>query len=295
MFDFSIHVLTIACIFALFSLSLNIQAGYAGLLNFGHIVFVGIGAYAVGIGHTAGFSLLTSVISGCLVASILGWGMTRIGSKLATDYWGIATLAIAEIIRIFALNQINVTGGAEGISSLPSPADALGNQTRSLVFFIFCLICVLLFGWISIRISTSRFGRALRLMRDEPQLANCLGYNIQSLKAKAIMTSSVLASLGGAILACYTRYVSPDYMLSSQTFLIWGMLMIGGIGNVTGVVLGSLLVEFIYAFIPFVQDYIGIDPDLAGSLRLGLIGVLLLAFLMWRTEGIVPEKPRIIR
>nr|WP_260524797.1 branched-chain amino acid ABC transporter permease [Pseudomonas sp. MWU16-30317] len=288
------HVLTLACIYGLIALALNLQAGYTGLLNFGHIAFVGIGAYAVGIGHLAGWALLPSVMGGVLVAMALAWLVARLGRNLASDYWGIATLAVAEIVRIVALNQDSLTGGAQGISALPSLFSASSNAHQELYMALLMVLLAGLFAWLSVRLGNSRFGRALRLLREQPQLATCLGYDLLQLKTRALMASAALAALAGALLACYTSYVSPDYLLAAQTFLVWSMVMIGGLGSVRGILLGTLLVQCAYSFVPFAKDYLNIGSDVAGALRLGLVGVILLVCLLWRSGGLLPERLRIM-
>lgn len=294
MFEFCLHVLTLACIYGLIALALNLQAGYTGLLNFGHIAFVGIGAYAVGIGHLAGWALLPSVMGGVLVAMALAWLVARLGRNLASDYWGIATLAVAEIVRIVALNQDSLTGGAQGISALPSLFSASSNAHQNLYMALLMVLLAGLFAWLSVRLGNSRFGRALRLLREQPQLATCLGYDLLQLKTRALMASAALAALAGALLACYTSYVSPDYLLAAQTFLVWSMVMIGGLGSVRGILLGTLLVQCAYSFVPFAKDYLNIGSDVAGALRLGLVGVILLVCLLWRSGGLLPERLRIM-
>lgn len=294
MFEFCLHVLTLACIYGLIALALNLQAGYTGLLNFGHIAFVGVGAYAVGIGHLAGWPLLPSILVGLGVAMALAWLVARLGRNLTSDYWGIATLAVAEVLRIIALNQDAWTGGAQGISALPSLFSAASNRAQDLYFALTMLVLVALFAWLSLRLAAGRFGRALRLLREQPQLASCLGYNPLTLKSRALMASAALAALGGSMLASYTSYVSPDYLLAAQTFLVWSMLMIGGLGSVGGVLLGTLLVQCAYSFVPFAKDYLALGSDVAGALRLGLVGVILLACLLWRSGGLLPERLRIM-
>ncbi|MGI4838202.1 MAG: branched-chain amino acid ABC transporter permease [Janthinobacterium lividum] len=294
MFEFCLHVLTLACIYGLIALALNLQAGYTGLLNFGHIAFVGIGAYAVGIGHLAGWALLPSVMGGVLVAMALAWLVARLGRNLASDYWGIATLAVAEIVRIVALNQDSLTGGAQGISALPSLFSASSNAHQELYMALLMVLLAGLFAWLSVRLGNSRFGRALRLLREQPQMATCLGYDLLQLKTRALMASAALAALAGALLACYTSYVSPDYLLAAQTFLVWSMVMIGGLGSVRGILLGTLLVQCAYSFVPFAKDYLNIGSDVAGALRLGLVGVILLVCLLWRSGGLLPERLRIM-
>lgn len=294
MFEFCLHVLTLACLYGLIALALNLQAGYTGLLNFGHIAFVGIGAYAVGIGHLAGWPLLPSVIGGALAAMALAWLVARLGRNLASDYWGIATLAVAEIVRIVALNQDRLTGGAQGISAMPSVFSSASNLHQDLYMALLMVLLVALFAGLSVRLANSRFGRALRLLREQPQLASCLGYDLLQLKTRALMASAALAALAGALLACYTSYVSPDYLLAAQTFLVWSMVMIGGLGSVRGILLGTLLVQCAYSFVPFAKDYLNIGSDVAGALRLGMVGVILLVCLLWRSGGLLPERLRIM-
>ncbi|MFM2486145.1 branched-chain amino acid ABC transporter permease [Celerinatantimonas yamalensis] len=292
MFDFLIHVLTIAGIYALIALALNIQAGYAGLLNFGHIAFVGIGAYAIGIGSQFGLPLIVTATIGIILAMMLGAAMSMLGRQLTADYWGIATLAVAEIIRIVVINEDYLTGGSQGIGNINLPWSSGSISTDNLIFMGIVLIATFLGALLCVRLNRSRFGRALRLMREQPQLATCMGYHLQWLKCRTLMLSAAICAFAGILLAFYTNYVSPDYLLPSQTFLIWGMLMIGGIGNVGGVLAGVFVVEVLYNFIPFAKDIFHISSDITGALRLGLIGFILLLCLLKRAGGLIPERLR---
>lgn len=285
MFDFLVSALTFASLYGLMALGLNLQAGYAGLLNFGHIAFAGVGAYATGIAIQAGHTWWSGMALGILLAMTLGWCMARLGRKLASDYWGIATLAIAEILRVIATNEGWLTGGAQGIGAIPTLADGVG-------FLVMMLVLLAVAALLCQRLADGRFGRALRLMREEPQLAACMGYDLTSLKSRAIMSGAALTAVGGSLYAHFMSYVGPDYVLASETFLLWTMLMIGGLGNLRGVLLGVFLVQCAYSLVPFAKDHLGFDSDLAGALRLGLIGAILLACLMWRSEGLIPEKVR---
>jgi len=291
-FDFLISTFTVAGIYALMALGLNLQAGYAGLLNFGHIAFAGVGAYATAITVQAGGSPWLGAAGGVLVAMGLGWCIARLGRQLGSDYWGIATLAVAEILRTVATNEDWLTGGANGISAIPSLFSAWGRPWGALAFLALVLTLVGLSAWLFRRLANGRFGRALRLTREEPQLAICMGYDLRSLKARAIMVGAAVTALAGSLYAHYMSFAGPDYMVASETFLLWTMLMIGGMGNTAGVLAGVLLVQGAYALVPFAKDYFQFSSDLAGALRLGLIGAILLACLLWRSEGLIPEKLR---
>lgn len=292
MFDFLISTVTVAGIYGLMALGLNFQAGYAGMLNFGHIAFAGLGAYATGIAYQAGWSPLAGAAFGVGSALVLGWCIARLGRKLGSDYWGIATLAIAEILRTVATNEGWLTGGAQGISGVPFLFDALPRPWNAVGFMALVLVALGVFALLYRRLGTGRFGRALRLMREEPQLAACMGYDVRSLRSRAIMTGAVVTAVAGSLYAHYMSFVGPDYMLASETFMLWTMLMIGGLGNTAGVIVGVVLVQTAYALVPFAKDVFGFGSDISGALRLGLIGFILLASLMWRSEGLVPEKVR---
>ncbi|QIE22886.1 branched-chain amino acid ABC transporter permease [Caballeronia sp. SBC2] len=292
MYSFLLHVATLSCIYALLGLALNLQAGFAGLLNFGFVAFAGVGAYASAITSSLGYPAPIGVLFGVIAAMFVGFFMARLGRNLASDYWAIATLAVAELIRTVALNENWLTGGAQGISGVPALFRSAAGVQNDLAFFLLALAMVAIALFACVRLSRGRFGRAIRLMREEPALATSLGYQLVPLKVKATVTSAAIASVGGSLLAHYMSFVGPDYMLASETFVIWTMVMIGGLGNNLGVVLGALLVEAIYSAVPFAKDYLNINSDIAGAVRLGTIGVVLLACLLVRPGGLLPEKIR---
>lgn len=292
MFDFLIHAVTVTAIYALIAVSLNIQAGYAGLLNLGHIAFVGVGAYAVGIAHQMQWNPAVGWLLGMAVAAVLGFFVSRLGRNLGADYWGIATLAVAEIVRTVALNEDWLTGGAQGISGISPMWSSLSSAGSRWAFLATVIVTLVAAAALTSRLGAGRFGRSLRLMREEPSLATSMGYDLVALKSRAAVVSAMMAAVAGAFLGHYVSYVGPDFMLASETFMIWTMVMIGGLGNVAGVVLGALLVQGIYISMPFARDFLGIGSDVAGAVRLGLIGCLLLACLLWRKDGLLPETLR---
>jgi len=290
--DFLLATLTLAGIYGLMALGLNLQVGVAGLLNFGHIAFAGIGAYATGIAVQAGVSPVTGAACGVLLAMALGWCVARLGRQLAADYWAIAMLAIAEILRTIATNENWLTGGANGISAIPSLFEHLDRPWHTWAFFATVWAAVAVIAWLGKRLADGRLGRALRLIREEPQLAMCMGYDLRALKSRALMTGAAVTALAGSIYAHYMSFAGPDYMVASETFLLWTMLLIGGLGNVVGVLVGVVLVQMAYALVPFVKDYIDVSSDQLGALRLGMIGTILLVCLLWRSQGLIPEKLR---
>ncbi|SAL51609.1 branched-chain amino acid ABC transporter permease [Caballeronia concitans] len=292
MSSFVLHVVTLACIYALMALGLNLQAGFAGLLNFGFVAFVGIGAYATGIASSAGWPCIVGIVAGMAGAMLVGFVMARLGRNLASDYWAIATLAIAELIRTVALNEGWLTGGAQGISGIAPLFPRLTGARSDVAFFLLAVALLAAALVVCTRLARGRYGRALRLMREEPALAQSLGYRLVQMKTTATMTAAAIAATGGSLLALYMSFVGPDFMFASETFAIWTMVMIGGLGNNAGVVFGALLVEAIYSAVPFAKDYLDIGTDVAGAVRLGAIGCILLACLLLRPGGLLPERIR---
>lgn len=292
MFDYLVSSLTIAGIYALMALGLNLQAGTSGLLNFGHIAFAGLGAYATGIVAQAGGPLWLGAAIGIALAMALGWCIARLGRQLGSDYWGIATLAVAEILRILATNEGWLTGGANGITNIPSLFEGLARPWNGVAFLGAVLLLVASAAWACSRLAGGRFGRALRLMREEPKLAACMGYDLQSLKSRAVMSGAGLTAIAGSLYAQYMSFAGPDYMLAAETFLLWTMVMIGGLGNIAGVLVGVAVVQAAHTLVPFAKDQFQFSSDTAGAMRIGLIGLILLACLLWRSEGLVPERLR---
>lgn len=196
MYSFLLHVATLSCIYALLGLALNLQAGFAGLLNFGFVAFAGVGAYASGITSSLGYPAPIGILVGVIAAMVVGFFMARLGRNLASDYWAIATLAVAELIRTVALNENWLTGGAQGISGVPPLFRGASSVQNDLAFFMLALAMVVIALFACVRLSRGRFGRAIRLMREEPALATSLGYQLVPLKIKATVTSAAIASVG---------------------------------------------------------------------------------------------------
>ncbi|HEV7260420.1 MAG TPA: branched-chain amino acid ABC transporter permease [Bosea sp. (in: a-proteobacteria)] len=288
MSDFLIHVASIACIYGMLALALNLQAGFTGLVNFGLVALFGCGIYGAALAHALHWPLMGGVAAALGMAILLGAFLARLGKRLSSDYWGIATLSIAEVIRITVTNE-KWTGGAQGISGLSllfadlKPWDGLGRLG------LFGAVLVLTY-WLCQKIADSRFGLAMKLMREEPQLARALGHDVDGIRLRVMVISSIIAAASGVLYAHYLTFVGPDQLVSADTFLIWSMIIVGGIANNAGVVLGAVLMQFAMAFVPFVKDILGLPTDFVAAARLLLVGGGILIFLLVRPQGLLPER-----
>ncbi|PWL17634.1 branched-chain amino acid ABC transporter permease [Falsochrobactrum shanghaiense] len=289
MFDFLIHVATIACLYGILALSLNLQVGFTGLMNFGLIAMFGCGIYGAGFAHRFGLPVVMGLPIALVMAGLVGAFFSRLGRRLSSDYWGIATLSIAEICRIFANNLETVTGGAQGISGLPLLFANLRPWDGIARLALFALILAAIW-WLCSRIVRSPFGLSMKLMREEPQLARSLGYDIDQIRMRVMLISSLIAALAGVLYAHYLTFVGPEQMVVPETFLIWSMVILGGMANNKGVIAGAFAMQFMMAYIPFVKDYFQLPSDFVAAARLILTGGLILVFLLLRPQGIFPER-----
>ncbi|WP_378941558.1 branched-chain amino acid ABC transporter permease [Mesorhizobium sp. ANAO-SY3R2] len=290
MFEFLIHVAIMACLYGLLSLSLDLQVGFAGLVNFGQVILFGCGTYGAAIAFSHQLGPVAGIALGIVFAVVVAAAFARLGRNLGADYWGIATLAVAEVLRILANNEAWLTGGAQGVSGIPLLFGDMPRPMGPLMTLGLCVLLLLAAWWLCQRLTTSRYGLALKLMREEPQLAASLGYDLAALKTQTLMVAAVLAAASGFVFAHYVTFVGPDQLVSSETFLIWAMVIIGGSGNHLGAIVGAILMQFLFAFVPFVKDALGLPSEYVAAMRLTLVGGGLLAFLMGRTQGLIPER-----
>lgn len=292
MLDFALYVGTVAAVYALFALSLNLQAGVTGLLNFGHVAFFGVGAYASGIVALHGGSWLLGILVGVVVSSLLGAAIGRLGRTLAADYWAIVTLAVAECLRLVVLNEDELTGGPQGISGIAGPFSSLSGLSGALSWLVLCVVLAALAYLVAETLTGMQFGRVLRLVREEPMLAASLGHNITAQKMRVLAVAAPIAAVGGSIYTLYISYIGPNQLLPLETFLVFTMLIIGGIGNSRGAVAGAVIIQLIYAGSRFLKDVLPIPDQSASAIRLLIVGLVLTAFLMTRPDGLFAEKLR---
>lgn len=298
-----------ACIYSIITLGLNIQWGFAGILNFGVYAFVAIGAYSyalftlgkpipgagqsyiLGIHAPFVVGLLAAAIIGGLVAWLLGAVALR---RLRSDYLAITTIAFSQILWLIAGNETWLVNGWDGVSGIPQPFNGLLKLSfNDYNFFFLALSLVILGSVVALAqvLLRAPFGRILRGIREDDLVVESFGRNIVSLKLRAFIAGSVLASIGGALLAAYVGAFNPSAFLVGETFFVWAALLIGGSGNNWGAILGAILVPVVFTegtrFLPNIPS----NPQLIEAFRYIIIGLLLILTLKFRPQGIIPESP----
>ncbi|GAB3672596.1 branched-chain amino acid ABC transporter permease [Salinisphaera aquimarina] len=298
LYHYGLYFLTTAGIFGILALALNLQWGLSGLFNLGIAGFFAVGAYASALvtgpatpDHWGGFALPlpVGVAVAMLCSAVLAFVIGAATMRLRSDYLAIATLGIAEVIRLVIKNESELTGGVRGMSGIPSPFDAHSG----LVMLIIVAITLVLIYWLVERARVSPWGRVLRGIRENEDSALAAGKSVTRFRLQAFVAGSAFMGLAGALYASSIGFISPEaFQPLYGTFVIWVMLIAGGSGNNIGTVVGTFLVWFVWSFSSVLTDLLPADmATQAGAIRIFLIGLLLQVILLTRPEGLFPERP----
>nr|WP_316642121.1 branched-chain amino acid ABC transporter permease [uncultured Roseateles sp.] len=290
-------------IYALLCLALNVQWGYGGLFNAGVAGFFAVGAYTSAIltaapsggRHVGGFALPIPVglLGAAAVAAITGWAVARICVRLKSDYLAMASIGIAEILRLVIVNEQWLTNGSLGIANIPRPFEAwVGGEASAWVFAAVVWAVVGFSWWVCNRLYASPWGRALRAIRDNEEAARAVGKNVDALRLQTYVIGCALMGVAGALSASYFKFLSPaatDPLLI--TFLVWVMLIAGGSGNNRGAVVGALVIWGIWSATEILTARLPPDWTARSSyVRMLLVGLLLQFVLQRYRGGLVPER-----
>jgi branched-chain amino acid transport system permease protein len=286
--DYLLHTLIIAIIYSTFAVSLNLELGLTGLYNFGHVAFFGIGAYTSALLSLAGFPVALSMFGGMAAACAAGAMLAVPALRLTGDYFGIATLAFGEMIRLLFLNERWFTKGPMGLPGIPRPFGIHGGVSGLPLYLLLCALLALGAFLMAHQIIRSPFGRALKVVREDEYVAQALGKNVFSLKIRIVAVGSLLAGLAGALYGHYVTYISPSDFTLNETILVLLCVVLGGRGTQWGPVLGAFLIIFFQEFLRFLP--IPVDFGRVVAPIQGMVyGAVLILLMLKRPEGLLPE------
>ena len=293
--NFVIYLLTMIGIYGLLAMSLNFQVGFTGLINFGQVAFFCIGAYTSSLLVVkAGAPVVVAFLSGMALSGIFGYIMSIPTKSLKSDYWAIATLASAEIIRLIALNEAWLTAGPFGVMGIPQILkDYISKDAYPVFYLLFVIACIVVVYFFLDMLANSPFGRNLKAIRDEEELCLSLGKDTQKLKLQAMIVAGAVGGLAGALFAFYITFISPENFQPIETFLMWAMIIVGGRGNFMGAIVGAVVIQLFNVSTRFLGNYVPLGSDSMAALRMTIIGVLIIVFLLFRPEGLIKEKKKL--
>ena len=293
--SYLVAILTVAGIYTILALALNLQFGLTGLINFGVVGFYGLGAYASGIAtETFHMPFVGGLVIAMIVGSIGGAFVALLSLRLSGDFLAIVTLGFAETIRLVLNNEDWLTRGPSGFSILTRPVIAsLSRQgTAWFVLSVIALAAVVVFFamW---RLARTPYGRVLRAIREDDLVPATLGKNILVYRLQAFVLGSAIMAGAGSLYAHYVQTITPDNFTTPVAILVWMSVIVGGAGNMIGSVVGALAVVFIYEGTRFIGPWLTmLDAEQISALRFIIIGVALIVMIRFRPEGILPEIPQ---
>lgn len=284
--DYVLHVMTLAMVYMILAMGLNIVPGFCGLLDLGYVGFYGIGAYTAGlltIHYGLSFWVIVplAALNGALWGALLGAPTLR----LTGDYFAIVTFGFSELVVLFLTNEIWLTRGPLGLPGIqPITLDFtwLNNAwhfefyEKAPNFYIAAMLVAFVF-FIVRRMEDSRLGRAWYAIREDPLAAASCGVNILNYKVIAFAISAAIGAVGGCFFARWSMFLSPDMFKFWESFLVLCMVVLGGLGNIKGALVGAVILVSLGEILREVLTTMGLPPE-TRFLAYGLIMVLIMRF-----------------
>jgi branched-chain amino acid transport system permease protein len=310
-----VRITNYAILYVLLALGLNIVVGFAGLLDLGYIAFYAVGAYTYALLASPQFNLhmpFWAILPiGAAIAAFFGVILGAPTLKLRGDYLAIVTLGFGEIIRIFLNNlsrPVNITSGPQGIARIdPFTFDGfsfgtydtfLGLEWSAPIKYYYLLLIVALFViLVNMRLQNSRIGRAWEAIREDEIAARAMGIDTRNLKLLAFAMGASFGGVAGGMFSAIQGFISPESFVLVESIMVVCMVVLGGMGNIWGVILGALLLSFVpeilrWTVTPVQEALFGrmvIEPEV---IRMLLFGLALVLVMLFRPAGLLPSAVR---
>ncbi len=310
-----VRIMDYAILYVLLALGLNIVVGFAGLLDLGYIAFYAVGAYTYALLASPHFNLhlpfWVTLPIGAAIAALFGVLLGTPTLKLRGDYLAIVTLGFGEIVRVFLNNlsqPVNITSGPQGIARIDpfrigefsfSSFQRIGGLEFSGVikYYYLLLLVVLAVIVVNLRLQNSRIGRAWEAIREDEIAARAMGINTRNLKLLAFAMGASFGGLAGGMFAAIQAFISPESFILVESVMVVSMVVLGGMGNIWGVILGALLLSFTPEILRWTVEPVQhalfgrslIEPEV---IRMLLFGLALVLIMLFRPAGLLPSSVR---
>ncbi|CAM4106323.1 high-affinity branched-chain amino acid ABC transporter permease LivM [Comamonas aquatilis] len=299
----AVDIATLAMIYVMLGLGLNVVVGFAGLLDLGFVGFYAVGAYTYALlFHWAGWSFWQALPLAGAAAALFGFVLGFPVLRLRGDYLAIVTLGFGEIIRLLLTNLTSFTGGPDGISSIPKPTvfglpmtrtpltedgttfhQFFGLEFNSMHMVIFVYLMALLLAlvtlFISNRLIRMPIGRAWEALREDEIACRSLGLNPMKIKLSAFTLGAMFAGFGGAFFAARQGIVNPESFTFIESALILAIVVLGGMGSQLGVILAAIILTVLPEVAREFSEY-----------RMLIFGLVMILMMIWRPQGLLPMK-----
>jgi branched-chain amino acid transport system permease protein len=310
-----VRITNYAILYVLLALGLNIVVGFAGLLDLGYIAFYAVGAYTYALLASPQFGLhlpfWVILPIGAAIAAFFGVLLGAPTLKLRGDYLAIVTLGFGEIVRIFLNNlsrPVNITSGPQGIARIDpfsfggfdfsTYQNFLGLEFSGPIKYYYVLLAVGLgIIVVNLRLQNSRIGRAWEAIREDEVAARAMGIDTRNLKLLAFAMGASFGGVAGGMFSAIQGFISPESFVLVESIMVVSMVVLGGMGNIWGVILGALLLSFVPEILRWTVDPLQhalfgrqlIEPEV---IRMLLFGLALVLVMLFRPAGLLPSAVR---
>jgi branched-chain amino acid transport system permease protein len=281
--EYLLHILVIAGIYIILTLSLNLVVGYTGLASLGHAAFSCVGAYTSSLlVLNCGLSPWLGLLIGACVAALLGVIIGFPSLRLKGDYLALATFGLGVIVYSFAKNWVSVTRGPMGLPGIPG-FSIFGFQFSEIWSYLILVTLFVLLTFFTIRrVVNSPFGRVLRGIREDEIATLAMGKDVDRHKIMVFIIGAFFAGIAGSLYAHYITFIDPSSFTVMESITILLMVVFGGMGSLPGSFIGALILVIFPEFLRF----IGLPSSIAAPLRQMIYGLLLIVLMLKQPQGI---------
>lgn len=284
--EYLIHLAILFAIYAILGISLNLVVGYTGLLSVTHAAFYGIGAYATAILLTqTGVNFFLSIILGIIIAGLASFLIGIILSKFKGDYYALGSFGFNVIVFSIFLNWQGLTRGPLGIPGISRPELFGINFSSNLSFLILASLFLILIYLVSRFIVNSSFGRVLKAIREDEKAIQVFGYNTLYYKLAIFVISAGMAAIAGSLFASYITFIDPSTFTLMESIFILAIIILGGLANLRGAILGALFL----ILLPEILRFVGFPSEIAAQMRQVIYGIILVLLMLYRPQGLKGE------
>lgn len=264
------------------ALSLNMVVGMTGLLSLAHAAFYGIGAYVTAITMTSfGFNFFASLLIGAVINILVAIFVGQILSRFKSGYYAIVSAGLAIIVYSLLLNAKGITNGPLGIFGIPKPV-LFGYAIESnSAFLILSLVILAIIFAIYRYIDKSSFGRGLKAIREDEELATVMGYSVGRMKNIIFSASAVIAGIAGGMFASYIAFIDPSTFQVKESIFLFTIIIIGGLASGVGSIVGALIL----LSLPEILRFVGLPYEIAAQLQQIIYGLALILMMVYRPRG----------
>lgn len=284
--EYLIHLAILFAIYAILGVSLNLVVGYTGLLSVTHTAFYGIGAYSTAILLTkTGAGFFGSVILGIVIAVAVSFLIGIVLSKFKGDYYALGTFGFNTIVFAIFLNWQSLTSGPLGIPGISRPELFGINFANNFNFLILALVFLVLLYFTSRFVVNSSFGRVLKAIREDETALAVFGYNTLYFKLAIFVISAAMAAVAGSLFASYITFIDPSGFQLTESMFILAMIILGGLANLRGSILGALFL----ILLPEILRFVGFPAGIEDQMRQVVYGIILILLMLYRPQGLIGE------